>query len=366
MEKNIGIMTIQDNNNYGNRLQNYAVMKLLFSMGKCKNIVFKFEENKIKYYLKTLIPYRLKKGIKSVLKREFDVLESDRHNSFQRFSNKLKQKCLFLKERTKLYEYQFDKEYDCVVVGSDQVWNPDFAGVDFFFLDFVDPSKRIAFAASIGYTELDDEVLERYTTFWQQMRYISVRENSAADIIEKAIGKRPDVFLDPTLLLTKEEWDEIAKRPECNLPDKYVLCLFLGNMPEVIIENYKKVYGLELIVLNDKTYPKYYIQGPAEFVWLIKNAELILTDSFHCSVFSIIYHKQFSVYDRDDDSFKNMFTRMETLLTKFDMMDRVKKTEDKFSVECISEQRFVEADKIRQKERERVLSIIGELINEDK
>lgn len=366
-DKKIGIVTIHDNNNYGNRLQNYAVSRIIFDCNNnSENIVIRIESDVIKYLLKKIIPFKLFKILKYVLKRDVDEIYRRRMKNFDCFTDCMKNKYYNVNKMENLKKKTNFSKCELCFVGSDQVWNPDFAGFDYFFLDFIEPSKRVAFAASIGYTELPQEVLERYTGYWNQMRYISVREDSAADIIEKATGKRPDVFLDPTLLLTKEEWDEIAKKPKCSIPDKYTLCLFLGNMSEQIKEAYKTAYGMELIILNDKSFPDYYVQGPAEFVWLIKNAELVLTDSFHCSVFSIIYHKQFFVFEREDASLKNMFTRMETLLSRFDMMDRVQRYDEDVSFDKIKNDKFIKADDIRSAERERVISIIGDMLNEDR
>lgn len=360
----IGILTIQDNNNYGNRLQNYAVSKI-FSICNvtCENIVIKIEGNTIKYLLKKIIPFKLFETLKYVLKRNVDEIYRCRMKNFDYFTAYMKNKYYNVNKIKHLKNKTNFSKYELCFVGSDQVWNPDFAGQDYYFLNFVEPHKRIAFAASIGYEELPSEVLERYTAHWKQMHYISVREDSSADIIEKATGKRPDVFLDPTLLLTREEWNEVVKQPKCNIPKKYILCLFLGKMPEYIKEAYKNAYGIELIILNDKTFPDYYVQGPSEFIWLVQNAELVLTDSFHCSVFSIIYHKQFWVFEREDEQLKNMFTRIETLLNRFDMMDRIQKRDAPVSFEKISEERFTEKENIRRKERDRVLQIIGDIVS---
>ena len=363
-KEKIGIVTIQDDNNYGNRLQNFACIKILTQCGViCENICITFERNRIRLIFKKIISKRLIKLVKSIIKRESICIQYSRTNLFEKFTKKMVCKKIVTSFIKQGYIDKYFSDYKYCFVGSDQVWNPDFAGQDYYFLNFVEPQKRIAFAASIGYTELPDDVLKRYTEHWKQMRYISVREESAADIIEKATGKRPDVFLDPTLLLTRKEWDEVKKQPKCNLPKKYILCLFLGKMPEYIKEAYEKAYDMELVILNDKAFPDYYVQGPSEFVWLVQNAELVLTDSFHCSVFSIIYHKQFWVFERDDIQLKNMFTRMETLLKRFDMMDRIQKRNAPVSFEKISEQRFIEAEDIRREERDRVLQIIGDIVS---
>lgn len=361
-DKKVGILTLFGNDNYGNRLQNYAVYKLLqFCGGNPENIVIDESQSKIKSLIKNLLPRKVLYSMYALKNKTSNgYINYLRERNFESFNAAMTFKKFIVCEENMLPATKFEA-FDTVFVGSDQVWNPDFAGGDYYFLDFVESSKRVALTASIGYEELPKDVLERYTKHWKQMRYISVREDSAADIIEKAIGKRPDVFLDPTLLLTKEEWDAVSKKPVQKIPDKYILCLFLGKMPEKIKENYKKKYGIELVILNDVSFPDYYVQGPAEFLWLIKHAELILTDSFHCSVFSIIYHKQFWVFKRDDEFLESMFTRMDTLLTRFDMRDRIQEWDADILDEIITENRFLQADRIRSEERTRVLDTIKEV-----
>lgn len=361
-DKKVGILTLFGNDNYGNRLQNYAVYKLLQSCGgNPENIVIDESQSKIKSLIKNLLPRKVLYSMYTLKKKVGNsYINYLREKNFESFNSDMIFKKFVTCDGNIIPSKKFES-FDTVFVGSDQVWNPDFAGRDYYFLDFVEPSKRAAFTASIGYEKLSEEVLERYTKHWKQMHYISVREDSAADIIEKAIGKRPDVFLDPTLLLTKDEWDGVSKKPAQKIPGKYILCLFLGKMSEHIKENYKNKYGMELVILNDVSYPDYYVQGPAEFLWLIKHAELILTDSFHCSVFSIIYHKQFWVFKRDDEFLESMFTRMDTLLTRFDMKDRVQEWGADISNEVIAESRFLQADEIRSEERRRVLKIIEKM-----
>ena len=214
--------------NYGNRLQNYAVNKILKTISNSvQNIIIQdYSHFTNKRCIKLLIKKHLPKKIVEILcfNNENKLMEFKKSVFFDLYTNKLmNNKCVVLYPHATKIELS---KIDYFFVGSDQVWNPDFAGQDYYFLNFVEPRKRIAFAASIGYTELPDDVLKRYTEHWKQMRYISVREESAADIIEKATGKRPDVFLDPTLLLTREEWDEVAKQPKCNLPKKYISVRF--------------------------------------------------------------------------------------------------------------------------------------------
>lgn len=358
----LGILSITDELNYGNRLQNYACNVLLKEIGETENIIVhnisSVNRNTIKYLIFKILPGQVLAYRKALRRGKLDVQKMRNFRKFTRKMNNVNVKYSTKKDLEKLCKM---KNYNAILVGSDQVWNPDFAGYDYFFLCFIESYKRFSFAASIGYDKLSPEVLERYAEYWKQMNYISVRESSAADIVEQAIGKRPDIFLDPTLFLKKEEWDIVSKKPRCRIPSKYILCLFLGKMP-IFVEEYAKRCEIEYIILNNRAFPEYYVQGPSEFVWLVQNAELVLTDSFHCSVFSIIYHKQFWVFKREDKYFKNMFTRMETLLARFDMMDRIQNTDDGEKFSIIESERFINADLIRNSERQRVMNILKELI----
>lgn len=300
---------------------------------------------------------------KKIIWESADALMAEKTNIFNEFTS--------LYMRSKFVELHYDEDIDkyinqhryrFFIDGSDQIWNPDFAGDDYFFLDFVEPEKRIAFAASMGYETLRDDVLTRYAKYWKQMRYISVREQSAADLIEQATGRKADVFLDPTMLLARAEWEEIEKKPKFRLPEKYILCLFLGDAPENIISKYQKIYGMEMVRLEDKRYPDYYLAGPSEFIYLIEHAELILTDSFHCTVFSIIFHKDFYVFKREDGTENNMFTRLQNLLDKLGFQDRVQKWDGTIQGDKIIAERFAGSDAVMRTEQQRVTRIMTDLL----
>lgn len=356
--------------NYGNRLQNYAVCLFLNQCGiEAWNVniygLDVYTRDKWKRNLKRILPIPFLKKIWEWIKS--DKLERTKKAKFNGFTRRFIQNMdVHVNYERNIKKYMQKHPFDFYFLGSDQIWNPDFAGNDYFFGDFAKPEKRIAFSASIGYENLSEEVLQRYTFYWKEMGYISVREKSAADLIENATGKRPDVILDPTLLLQREDWENIAQKPQCRLPEKYILCLFLGNFPVAVKSQYEEAYGMEMVILNDKTFPDYFVLNPSEFIWLVKNAELVLTDSFHCTVFSIIFHKQFWVFEREDNRVKNMFTRLETLLYRFEMTDRAKKWTAPVCKEQIEEERFLKSNEIRSAERKRVMQIMKEQLEEEK
>lgn len=359
--------------NYGNKLQNYAVYKLLEKLFcQPQNMYFydyrkltflKHTRNHVKKTIKIFIPNEFIKWNVKRKASQKDALDTAKEKIFYEFTNRyMNSQYITLNHKKDLKRYINSDEYGFFIAGSDQIWNPEFAGDDYFFLDFVEPKKRIAFAASIGYETLPKYVLKRYVKYWNNMQYITVREESVARLIEKVTGKKADIFIDPTMLLTQDEWKVISEKPKYDIPDKYILCLFLGYMPVEIVENFKEKYGTDVVILNDKSYPDYYLAGPSQFLYLVEHAELVLTDSFHCTVFSIIFHRNFYVFEREDSVLKNMFTRLESLLERLGFQDRVHERKGNVHCENITSERFDKSDDIMMAEWERVTHIMKGLL----
>lgn len=367
----IGLISIYSIN-YGNRLQNYAIFKFFknqsveldnFCIEDLRKKTF-LRNTKVIYkkLLKMLLPSKYFRWRKEKVTQNKGVLEREKEKVFHDFTKRyIKNNDVILYHDGDLRKLTLREQYDFWICGSDQIWNPDFAGEDFFFLDFAEPEQRIAFTASIGYENLPDKTMKRYAKHWREMRYISVREDSAAELIKKATGKEVDVFLDPTMLLTKQEWEEISKKPKVRLPEKYIVCLFLGNTPDMAQALCDEMSEMETVILNDKAYPEYYTFGPSEFIYLIAHAQMVLTDSFHCTVFSILFHKPFWVFQRKSENLGNMFTRLENLLSKLDFEDRIWDRPGN-KVHEICDKRFEKADAVMDAERNRVQNIMTQIL----
>lgn len=313
------IVTLYGNFNLGNRLQNYAVQqKCLESNFKVKSIkTYTVDEKKQKYVIVLIINFirRIKHFISSkkmFINREFLDFEKqhllmDKYEVYSNENNK-----------------RLNKKYDYFIVGSDQVWNPYF-GLDekFAFLKFTNKNK-IAFSASIGVDEIPQEKQDKYRKGLNSLDYISVREERAKEIVQGLTDRQDiEVLLDPTMLLDRKQWQEISKKPKNFNNKKYILTYFLGDLDKAVkeeLENYAQNNNLEIIDIMENGKPKTWI-GPSEFVYLEENAELICTDSFHSCVFGILMETPFVVFDRIDKN-KNMNSRIETLLCKFEMQDR--------------------------------------------
>jgi len=336
----VGIITINDYDNYGNRLQNYAVSYLcnkIYEIETLKN--FSFSNTKKLYLLRKL------------KNRKFKGTYSDnqsRANNFKKFNDNIKF------SDKKITAYSNLNKYDYIIVGSDQVWNPNFGGLrDVDLLANVKPSKRISFSASFGINEIPDKYKKKTAKELNKFKSISVREDRGKEIVEELTGRKDvEVLVDPTMLLTSEEWDRVSKKPTMLKTDKYILNYFLGNLSEERkneINRIAKENNCKVINILDKNSP-YYECGPSEFLYLEKHAFLICTDSFHSSVFAILYNTPFLVFNREDGQTgkNNMNSRIETLLSKFKLEDREYKGKiTNKDLQC----NYKEAYKILEKER---------------
>lgn len=361
----IGLLTITNGENYGNRLQNYAVQQVLKSLGveveTIKNITpqTKNSDSKIKWKLKKNIS-RAYSLIKFLNIEKFNkILRSVTFNEFT--ETYIKQSSLIISKDN--IPSNLCNLYDAFVCGSDQVWNPNFnfnSEVD--FITFARKEQRIAFSPSFGISKLPLEVHNQYREWINGMNYLSTREEAGAKIIKELTGRDCEVLVDPTLMLNKEEWMEIAKKPKWINSPKYILTYFLGSRVEADkrIKEIAKKNNFEIINLMDITDRNIYSVDPSEFVWLINNCELMCTDSFHGAVFSLIMKKPFIVFERKDEH-KSMNSRLDTLLSLFDMHQRLDKNIiDSKQVYNID---FSEVDGIIEREKEKAINYLQNALN---
>lgn len=329
----IGVVTLYGMDNYGNRLQNHAVKTVLTLL---RNDKVK-ELNEINH----LLFIKLCKMTKIHLKRMI---------RFYSFSNKGH-------DIEFLCDYR-DNKYNYIICGSDQIWNPTFAGRSFYFAAFAPQEKRIAYAASFGVSEIPEEKKEEYTHYLSEMKAISVREEAGAKIVKELTGRDAEVLIDPTLMLYKEEWEKVSKKPKFGVGKKYILTYFLGNVCEEqsqYIKNISTEKGYRIINLEGENPNKYwYSTGPAEFIWLIEHCEVMFTDSFHGSVFSVLMDVPFIVFDRNDKQ-ASMSSRIDTLLSTLQLEDRrfCNQSGDK-----IFEKNYAHIPAILEKERKKAIDYL--------
>lgn len=323
-KRKVGIVTIVDYTNYGNRLQNYAMQEIFkelgFSVETIKNHPHSGSDGYIKRQLK-----KVKRLLSTLKSRSEGVNLNHRKREFMKFTNSyIKESDFFVDSRTK----NIDKinNYNGLVVGSDQIWNPNFR--NHFFLDFLEgvSTSGIAVAASIGVSTLNFSNSDKYKKNLDNIKLISVREFAGADLINDLTGVTPKVVLDPTMILSKKQWLNVSKI-HINKPTKpYILIYSLGGLSssaQEFVRNINTKDEFDVVDLGTIRDLSYYDAGPSEFVDYINDASLLITDSFHGVAFSLILHTPFVIFNRED--FKgelSMNSRIDTILSHFDLEER--------------------------------------------
>ncbi len=370
--RKIGIITITGEANIGNSLQNFALFKSLQRQNiKALTILCPFSrpqstQQKLKVLIKKFFKYHYNNRM---WRRYCFLCFRDKHISIEKTA------VLECCELNNL-------EYNGFVFGSDQIWNLNLeitSNLDFFFGTFAPKKKKIAYAASIGIDYIPPEYEAFFTNAINDFSYISVREQKAADLIQQYTGRKVPVTLDPTMLLTCEEWLKIAKKPKyIKKNEKFILVYFLGTMPvyvkqmlDAVCERYhlrqidlysEWAAGNPELLENRQFKEKEYFTDPAEFVWLISHCDLMVTDSFHGSVFSILFKKPFRCFERMEKGVENMSSRMQTLFSQFGITNWCIGHE-KEDLDHIFETDFSSVDTVLSRERKKSLNYLKEALN---
>ena len=315
---NIAIITMTNGTNYGNRLQNCAVEYTISKLGHNNTTILKSTpdssavtklKNKIKLFIGITPKYSY-----------------FRNKSFCNFNNK------YLNYSKVSYK-NVKSDFDYYVCGSDQIWNLEFSDIrdntDYYFLGFAPAEKKIAFSASVATEKISDDNIELFRSSISDFKAISVREQITRDFISNELGIESICTIDPTLMLSKEEWRTFEKKVK--IKDKYLLTYFLGDVSNELLTFIKttaKENKLEIVNLYDSRFcpstkkeKKEYAFSPSEFLWLVDNCEFFITDSYHGCVFSTIFEKPFRWFARKQDNQCDMNCRIKTLFLKLGLGD---------------------------------------------
>lgn len=359
--KKIGLVTFHTPLNYGAVLQAYALQNFLNENGFENEII----DYRSRYIEKCYKPFFISNGkvLNSIARGIlFGGLIKKRKRKFRKFVNER------LQMSSTLYSCddirKVEDSYRYFITGSDQVWSPISAGFDItYFLPFTNEKKKYSYAASIGCTQLSEEENREIKERIKEFRIISVREESAKKIILDMYPLR-EVFVnvDPTLLLDGEQWVNLVEDKIINEP---YLLLFNVEKPIKDIEYAKKIAkknGWKLVYINDRTVKKdkdiiyFEAVSPEEFLTLFFYAKMIITNSFHGTVFSIIFKKQFLV---ETDNKKQTNVRVKDLLKKLEISDR-EISEDKIC-NLPDEPNWENVNKVLKKEQQKSLEYFKKL-----
>ena len=370
----IGIITLHGYHNYGNRLQNYALQEIIKSLGyEVDTIIIKSCKNTNRHItekLKKIFRNSPKKNISIIMDRikqkylfqKNKKLIDSRMKVFIDFSKKYLNEIFVMNDPGSIH--RLAQKYNYFVVGSDQVWNPIYINdMEKYFLTFANKKQRIAYAASFSCPDIPEQYKEQYKDWLKGMSKISVREKAGADIIKNLTGIDVPVLLDPTMLLSKEKWTSISKRAKNKPEGEYILTYFLGKMDKKTNEYIKSIATetkMEIVHLADIKDHESYMTGPSEFIDYINSASLILTDSFHGVVFSILMRTPFIVFRRIHRG-PSMYSRIETLLDMFHLRSReiqnIKDNEEIFNLD------FSHIEPILKSEREKAINYLKEALS---
>lgn len=343
----IGIITIHNSPNYGACLQSFALYKFLEQHGYSTEIIDLHRPYYDDYVVsKKYKPYshnvksikrKLFEWLKKILKSERDIPQiKDKETNiiseskFHDFNSQIRLSKPF---RGIDELYRNPPEYDVYITGSDQVWNPtQNYCLEPYFLTFVKNEKalKISYASSIGIDRLLHKEKKDFKRWLNSYDSISVREKTAQSVLSEFVNKNIEVVADPTFLLELDYWKNIAQ--QANLTEKKYILLFSLSINKEMIDyamTLSKESGKELIVLHQKLTKEYAKgkfhvvnnAGPIEFLGYIANADFVLTDSFHCTVFSLILGvDNFYTYI---SPFNNRGSRIVDLLAKFEMNNHI-------------------------------------------
>ena len=327
----VAIITLTDGANYGNRLQNYAMQQLLTSLGHDVETL-----RRRTYRDKTIcgkIVWYVKDNIKYIIGRpKTKCLSQKRLYMFRRFNRKYIRFANATLSNNNAPKGIVDR-YDFFVCGSDQIWNTYFreAGDDILnqLAFFAKPCQRIAYAASFGAISIENDFSEVFSRELSLFKALGIREKAGVRIVNELTGRTDAcVVCDPTMMISTDEWAKIEKRPKyVKSGEKYFVTYFIGGRTEKIsrrineLSNEKNLrvinLDMEYVADRDIDKPVEFLTTPEEFIWLIHNAEFVLSDSFHASVFSILFRRNFLVYSRISCGENDMNDRIATLLSMF-------------------------------------------------
>ncbi len=325
----IGTLTWHINENYGALLQAYALQYALKELGYSSELIDY-------WYLKDIETAKSRNVIRSLLSL-CTKTGRDRNRRHKRSRN-FKKKYIPISD---IHYHSYDElrkctGYDAYICGSDQIWNPDAKNSpESFRLDFVpETSKRISYAVSFGVSSLPLEFVDSYRRSLQKFDAISVREKEGAQIVEEVADRKAELVLDPTLLLTRYHWTRLANEAaKMTNGEEYILCYFLGGdfgNAKKSIADFRKYSGLPFYcvggggreVMRSRVRSLFsseitYIAdaGPLEFLNLILNASCVITNSFHGTVFSVLFHKPFYSIVDSHNARKRMSSRLWNFLS---------------------------------------------------
>ena len=342
----VGLSVCYDTKNFGSQLQVLATINQIEKLGydteiiryKKKISLSLIMQNMPRLFNGQYINGLIKSNKKNKLLSKYPEIVDNikiRNNRFTKFANDN-----FINVSNFYYGWHSlknaaKKNYDMFLCGSDQLWLPSNLESHFYTLEYAPNEKpKISYATSFGVGEIPWYQKNRTKKYLNRLNHISTRELKGAEIINDLTGRDVQVVCDPTLLLTKEEWDKLIPNHTV-VNEKYIFCYFLGENENHRLQAQKLAnqFNLKIVTIPfldnyveiDRSFGDYslYDIDTNDFVNLIRNAEFVLTDSFHGTIFSILNNKKFITFNRFDSKSKNSRnSRIDSLFKVLNIQER--------------------------------------------
>jgi hypothetical protein len=338
----IALITIHNANNYGAVLQAYATKKVLSQYGEVSTIDYdnRFLNHQLDIFRFDMSVHGIKMLVHDILRLPSRIRAVNRFRNFLRTNMNLTQKLT----ADKLMQGKAGK-FDIFLCGSDQIWNPEIVSEDrsidpIFFLSFANKgSKKLSYASSTGHHNYTEDEKKEIAKLLEDFDLITTRESDGVKKLQEILPNR-DIHhvLDPTLLLSKEEWLEALDIKLEEPKEKYIL-VYSVPRTELIrkaIDYYANKLNMKVVAIDQMLFPlskkiDTHIKdaGPKEFVELFANASFVITDSFHGTCFAINFQKSFVSI-----SAGKIVNRITSLLSIFNLTERI--VEDTEQLEKLS------------------------------
>lgn len=374
--KKVGICTVFTGFNYGSALQATATKAVLKKIGY-EGIIYKLSGSIISgrdIRLKKMFSLGfnlmfhikdLKKIIKSYKKNSNKILSSDSKEKFFSYYQEIINPVYITEKKLKVLSCESD--YAAFLCGSDQVWNSSTYYVDpFYYLTFAPYNKRVAFSPSFGRDFIPKYNKKKIRKKIMNIPHLSVREDSGKKLIFDLTKRESEVLVDPTLLLTKYEWQELLALNLNPIKEEYILAYFLDSPSGLAKQSldYFASKGYKIVYLpymkQEDWIDECLSAGPKEFLELLSNAKCICTDSFHGAIFSINFQKQFCVFEREYGVAANQSARITSILNKLKLMSRFN-IDDVLKIEEAID--FSYSEKVLEEERLKSINYLLKSIN---
>ena len=373
----VGIVTVYTGFNYGSSLQAYATKIILKNMGYeavllgQSGSIVQGRDIRVKKIIdigmRVLAHPSTYKKIKSFQTSPSAAATEKTKELFNMFTD------VYLNPQVKkwseLKRLAKRDDYVAFLCGSDQIWNADALYVDpFYYLRFAPVAKRIAFSPSFGRERIPTYNKRVIAKYLEEIPILSVREKSGVRIINDLVNKKSVCLLDPTIIISKDEWVDTLNIVRGR--NDYILAYFLNRPSDRAVECIKaiakdtnrKVIALPYRNIHEEWFDEAVIAGPFDFVELVANSAFILTDSFHGVAFSINFQIPFYVFERQYGAASNQSERIHSLLEIVSLEDRFEPITQDFNAPINFTSLEQRLEKERQTAKEYLYESIGKVI----